>query len=654
MGARSAVTHPGGYAGAFLFVDLSRGEIRSEPLDAGFARRYLGGLGFGTRFFLEQLAPAFDGPDRRRNGFPDPVGPDNPFVLMAGPLTGAPMHAVARWTVGARSPLTGLWGEANVGGFFGAELKAAGYDGLVITGASSRPVYLHIEDGRGELRDAAALWGLDTYATEQALVTAAQTPAELGGHQPARGSRRPGQVLSIGPAGENLVRFACLVNHQGHVAGRTGMGAVWGAKRLKAIYVRGSRRLAPAHPDRLAVLRAELEEVYRESIVIEALRAFGTPTQWDIGAVMGDVPMRNWSQAVWDRFDDLGPLTYERKLAPRARTCFACGVRCKREVEISSGPFAFPRGPGPEYETLVSLGSLCLNSDIEAVARANDACNRLGLDTISCGATLAWAMTCRDAGILDPSDYGDTCPDWGDGAGTVEMVERIARREGLGALLGEGSALAAARVGGAAADCLTTVKGLEAPFHDARAFHGMGLAYAVSPRGACHMSGVGYWVESGGMYLPEIEALAEPVDGMTSAGKAALHAASQDYGTFFSSCAGFCNLGGMVLSATQAVAMVNHVTGFDYDLDEVTEVGRRVWYMKRGLSHLFGARAADDQLPPLLVTALEEGPTAGSTPDMSLMLREFYALRRLRPDGLPSQDALLEVGLDDLAELLGV
>ncbi len=632
------MTRPGGYAGALLYVDLSGGEIRSEPLDPEFARRHLGGQGFGTRLFLDHLL-AGCADSAGRVVLPDPLGPDNPFMLMTGPLTGAAMHATARWTVGARSPLTGLWGEANVGGFFGAELKAAGYDGVVITGSSPRPVYLRIEGGSAEILDGSALWGLDTFETEDTLVAAAE-------------GRRPGQVLSVGPAGENLVRFACLVHGRGHVAGRTGMGAVWGAKRLKAIYVRGDRRHSPSHPESLSKLREELREIYSESIVVDALRAFGTMSSWDVGAVLGDIPIGNWRRGEWEGVDDLGPLAYAEKLAPRSASCYGCGVRCKREVEVSAGPFTFARGPGPEYETVVGFGSLCLNQDLEAVARSNDLCNRLGLDTISCGSTIAFAMDCREHGLLQTLEHGAACPPWGDGHGIVSLIEQIARREGLGDALAEGSARMASLLGPAAEGHLSTVKGLESPYHDPRAFHGLALAYAVSPRGACHMSGVGYSVETGGMYVSDIPVLAEPGDGPTSEGKAALHVAGQDYGTFFAGCAGFCTLGGMVLDAGRAVAMVNHVTGFEYSLQELTELGRRVWYMKRALSQVFGARGVDDRLPTLMAAPLGDGPAQESSPDMELMLGEFQALRRLRPDGLLDPKMLAELGLADLAEIL--
>ncbi len=631
----------GGYAGRLLFVDLTRRRVEARPLDPTLVHDYLGGLGFGARLFLdlieEQLAAG--------RPLPEPLAPENPFLIMAGPLTGVRLNAVARWTVCARSPQTGLWGEANVGGFFGAELKVAGWDGIVVTGAAEAPVYLRIEDGTATLEDAGTCWGLDTYQTEDRL------HAELRGAEGAA-ARKPGQVLAIGPAGESLVRFASLVNHRGHVAGRTGLGAVWGAKKLKAVFVRGSGRVPVADPDSLAALRAELEPVYDESIAVAGLRTSGTAIHMDLGVMMGDIPMKNWRLTEWDEFDALGPLAYAERLLVGRSTCFACGVQCKREAQVTEGPFRFDRGPGPEYETIATFGTMCLNPDIEAVGRANDLCNRLGMDTISCGSTIAWALDCWDHGLLDAEATGGLELTWGNAAAIVRLAEAIGLRQGFGDLLAEGSERAAAQLGGGSEALLTTIKGLEAPMHDPRSCHGYALAYAVSPRGACHMASLDFPVESGGMYLEDVPELAAETDPLSPDGKALLNVVAQDYGMFFSSCAVFCNLGAMVLSADHAVRAVSAVTGLKLSLDDAMTVGRRLWYLKRGLSHLFGATAADDRLPALLATPLDGGPTAGSSPDLDSMLREFYQLRGLDETGLPRPEVLQGLGLGDLADLL--
>lgn len=327
-------------------------------------------------------------------------------------------------------------------------------------------------------------------------------------------------------------------------------------------------------------------------------------------------------------------------------------MRCKRRAEVKEGPFRSGPGPGPEYETVAGFGSLCLNTDLEAIGKANDLCNRLGLDTITCASAVAFALECHENGLISAAEADGLDLSWGNAESMIRLVEKIGRREGIGDLLAEGTERASASLGGGSEQFLTTVKGLEAPMHDPRWAHGFGLAYAISPRGACHMSGVEYPVEGGGMYIPEIPEMAAEITEMSSEGKAELNVAAQDFGTFFSSCAVFCNLGAMVLNATQAVEMVNHATGFDYTLEEVVGIGRRVWYLKRGLSNLFGARTEHDCLPIRLRTVLDEGPTEGSSPNMELMLQEFYRLRRLQPDGLPERSVLEEMGMHTLTDAL--
>jgi len=622
----------GGHTGSILYIDLTSGTREVRPLDLAFAREYIGGLGFGTKIFLDLIK---DSP-----GF-DPLSADNPFILMTGPLTGIRMNAVARWTVCSKSPLTGLWGECNIGGFFGAELKFAGYDGIVITGKADKPTYIYIDNDTVEIRGAQKYWGTDVYTANDEIIS---------DHKGK--SRKSGQVLTIGPAGENLVKFASIINNKGHAAGRTGMGAVWGAKKLKAIFVRGTGNLEVAYPDRLDSLRAELKDLYADTITIEGLRSFGTASHMDVGIISGDIPMKNWQQTDWELFEELGPIAYGDKILTGNRTCYACGVACKREAEVKGGPFKFEKGPGPEYETVATFGTMCLNPSMESIGKANDLCNRYGMDTITCGSTIAFAIECFENGLISEKDTDGLNLTWGNAKAIVEMTERIGKKEGFGAILSEGSAKAAAHIGGNAPEFLTTVKGLEAPMHDPRAAHGYALAYAVSPRGACHMASLDYLVEGGGMYLPEIPELADEITGMSSTGKAKLNCACQDFGMFFSNCAVFCNLGAMILNATQAVDMVNHVTGFDYSIQEVMHLGRRIWYLKRGLSNLFGARAEHDRLPKRLLTPLQTGPSRGSVPDMDLMLREFYGLRELNPNGVPTREILEEIGLPELAELL--
>jgi len=625
-------TDMGGYAGKILYVDLTSGRTEAKPLEPAFAREYIGGLGFGTRIFLDLI---------KKNPEFEALSGDNPFVLMTGPLTGMHMNGVARWTVGAKSPLTGLWGDANVGGFFGAKLKLAGYDGIVITGASAEPVYLYINDDRVELRDAKQYWGRDVYTVNDTMLSDLKAD-----------STKPGQVLTIGPAGEKLVRFASLINNKGHAAGRTGMGAVWGAKKLKAIYATGTGKLAIAHPEKLKTLRAELKDLYEESIGISAINAAGTATHMDVGVLLGDIPIKNWQMTDWELIDELGPATIEEKIFAGNRTCYGCGVACKKEAEVKDGPFKTKKGPGPEYETIATFGTMCLNPSIESVAKANETCNRFGMDTISCGSTIAFAIECFENGLISEKDTDGLSLTWGNSEAIVAMAEKIGKKEGFGAVLAEGSERAARQIGIAkASEFLTTVKGLEAPMHDPRNAHGFGLAYAVSPRGACHQASLTFEVEGGAMFIPEIPGLTDDLpEG--SEGRAKLNIACQDYGMFFSNCAIFCNLGGMPLNSTHAINMVNYVTGFDYELPEILKIGRRLWYMKRGLTNLFGAGTEDDRLPKRLMTPMDMGPTEGSVPDMEMMLREFYEMRGMNENGVPRREVLEEFEMSELAELL--
>ncbi|MGM0453537.1 MAG: aldehyde ferredoxin oxidoreductase family protein [Thermodesulfobacteriota bacterium] len=622
----------GGYAGTILYVDLTSGKIDKHPLDMTFARAHIGGMGFGARIYFDLI---------RDNADFDALSPENPFVLMTGPLTGMKMDGAARWAVGTKSPLTGFWGDSNVGGFFGARLKFAGYDGIVMTGKAERPVYLFIENDTVEIRDAGAYWGLDTYETNDCMVADLKPEGKRGG-----------QVLCIGPAGENHIRYAALLNNKRHAAGRAGMGAVWGAKNLKAVYVNGNQSLEVAEPEKLKALKHELKSVYEESIFIDALRASGTPAHIDVGVLAGDVPMKNWQMSEWDAIDDIGPTAIEEKIHAGHKTCFGCGVACKKDAEVKEGKYRMPKGPAPEYETVATFGSMCLNADIESIAKANEICNRAGMDTITCGSTIAFAIDCFENGVINEADTDGLQLTWGNSEAIVALTEKIAGNQGFGAVLAEGSARAAQRIGNNAEAFLTTVKGMEAPMHDPRSAHGYALAYGVSPRGACHEASLDFNVESGAMLVPEIEALAEDYEEMSSDRRAQLNVACQDYGMFFSNCAIFCNLGATPLNATQAVAAVNLVTGFDYTLDEVLAIGKQLWYLKRGLTNLFGARAKDDRLPERLLTVLEDGPTAGSVPETEKMLTEFYDLRGLDADGIPKKEILVDIGLSDLAELL--
>lgn len=646
-----------GYCGRLLAVDLTARRVEERALPDEAARLYIGGSGLAARLFFDAVAPALRAARRRPADYPDPLGPDNPLIIMTGPLTGTRLVAAARWAVAARSPLTGIWGECNVGGSFGAELKSCGYDGIVIVGRAAAPAYLLIAGGRASLEPAGDLWGRDCYETEDALAAR---------HGAAGAGRRP-RTMCIGPAGENLVRFACIMHDKHHAAGRTGLGAVMGAKRLKAVVAQAAPRAgaaagptagaaphnapapygapAPADPAALDALVAALRARAADSMIIKTLTETGTIASMDLGSLIGDVPVKNFSRGAWDGFERLTVDAYGRHLVGTS-TCYGCPVGCFRKVDAAALGHVLKGAPGAEYETLAMFGANLLIDDLPAILVAGEVANRLGLDTISAGATIAFAYEAADRGLLDRLAAG-----WGDPRRLVELLADIAHRRDAGALLADGSAALARRIGDGAEAFLCAVKGLEAPAHDPRAAHGLGIAYASSPRGACHMQSLMFGMEMTGFLAPEAGI---DYDGnqQSSAGKGALNKAAQDLDCVFGQSALLCHLGGNVYRPGDLVAALNAVTGLGLTLADVLECGARIWHLKRGIGNLYGMGRADDRLPPRLVEPLSEGGAADSTPDMEAMLAEWYQARGLDPDGRPRRDVLEGLGLAPLAALL--
>lgn len=643
-----------GYCGKLLRVDLETGSFVDVPLSPEIARQYIGGSGLAAHFFLEEVAPCLEAAASRHGplagrpdpavGHPDPLGPENPLIFMTGPLSGMRLPTAARFTVSARSPLTGIWGESNVGGFFGPELKFAGYDGVIVIGRAAAPVYLLLDRGRPSLEAAAALWGKDTYEVSDVL--AARHTGE--------GLRRP-QSLVIGPAGENLVRFASINHGKHHSAGRTGMGAVMGAKKLKAVVVRGEgTSIAAADPEGLKALAGVLLARAEESMMIKTLSETGTIASMDLGGAIGDVPVDNWRRGEWDGLMSLGTAFYGDHLTGTA-TCFACPTGCFRKVTVSSLGRELKDAAGAEYETLAMLGANLLIDDLPAVQVAGDICNRLGLDTISAGATLAYAYEAADKGLLDCLAGGGTDRlkgAWGDAARLSELLEDIGFRRGIGAELAEGSAALARKIGRPEAeDFLVAVKGLEAPAHDPRAAHGMGIAYATGNRGACHMSAMTFNLELTGYVSPEVGLDYDGVQ-QVSAGKGILHKAAEDFGCVFGQAAVLCHLGGIIYTGDDVLAAINAATGFGYTMGELLQCGARIWHLKRAIGNLYGVRRADDRLPSRLLEVFEDGGAAGSVPDMGLMLAEWYEARGLDQSGMARPEVLEELGLGRVSSLL--
>ncbi len=614
-----------GYAGRFLRVDLTEGRCSPFTVENDRLRKFIGGSSLGAKLFLD--------------GYPldaDPLAPESPLMVMTGPMVGSGFPGTSRFAVCAKSPLTGIWGESACGGTFGPELKKAGYDGIVITGRAEKPVVLSIVEGEAKLTDASGLWGRDIYETTDLL-----KEADKGA-----------KTLVIGPAGENLVRFAAIGNDKGHFVGRTGLGAVMGAKRLKAISVRGEGKLAKADEARFRELHREAVQQIKDSALAGSLHAMGSDANMDLGMINGDVPVKNWS--VGEDFDLSSALsgpTLSETYLTRAHACTHCPVACKRVVRVPDGPFQTEEGPGPEYETCGAFGTMIMNSNLAGVIKANELCNRLGMDTISCGSAIAWAMELFEKGTLTVKETDGLDLAWGNMESVLALLPRIARREGFGDLLAQGSLAAARKIGGNAVDAVVHVKGLDLPMHDPRGFHGMGLAYMMSNRGACHLQHAVLATEQGMASWPQLFPMKDDYKGTTSEGKAELVFHSENYGILGNSLS-ICHYLTDCLKPETIRDAFNAITGFGLDFDGLMACGARDWTLKRGINNLLGVTEKDDVLPKRIMTPLKEGAGAGSVPDVEKLKREYYALRGLDERGFPREEKLRELGLDDLRERL--
>jgi len=616
----------GGYAGKILEVNLTSGKISKTSVDDETLRKFIGGSGLAAKLFLDRVSPQVA-----------PLSPQNTLFIMTGPLQGTNLPGSGRFNISAKSPLTNIWGEGNCGGTFGPELKFAGWDGIIIEGASDKPVYLFIDDDKVEIRDASDLWGKDSYETIDMVTD------KIGGGRKVK-------VLAIGQAGENLVKYAAIIHDKADAIGRCGLGAVMGSKKLKAIVVRGRGKASIAMPEDYNKARREALDVIKDSAVAQSLHSMGTDASLPLGMMTGDVPSKNWSLGEnLEGSEALGGPTYSEKYLTKTHACYACPIACKRVCQVKEGPYKGEEQAGPEYETCCAFGTLVMNNDLAAVIKINEMCNRYGLDTISCGSTIAFAIDCFEHGVITEDDTQGIKLTWGNMESVFRMVEKVARREGFGDVLAEGSRAAAKKIGRNAADFAVEVKGLEAPMHDPRGYHGMGLAYAMSNRGACHLQHMDLFVEQGQVAYPEIVGLKDDYEGQTSEGKAEMTMICENLGMVCSS-AVLCVFAMACLKANDLVEFLRTTTGFGYSLDELMECGERVWLLKRGLNNLMGITAADDRLPKKILVPVNEGAAAGSVPDIESMRKEYYGLRKLNANGYPSREKLESIGLADLAK----
>ncbi len=599
--------------GKLLVVDLTSGHIEDEPLNEDYARQFIGGSGLAARYLYDSLDPNLE-----------PLHPANPLFFMTGPLTGTRAPSCGRFVVCARSPLTGLWGEANSGGFFGPEVRFAGYDGIVIKGQSPQPVYLHIADGQAALCDARHLWGKGAYETQEAI------REEVGDAKT--------RVACIGPAGENLVKYAAIMSDKGRAAGRTGMGTVMGSKNLKAVAVRGNGQVPLADEERFTAVVREILSILKDDSLTEALRVTGTAGTLDYLMLLGSPPNCYFTEGEFPEAEALSGSMMAETILTGHSTCYGCPVACGREVEVKEGKYKLAKTKGPEYETVAALGTMLLIDDLPAVTYLGHLCDDYGLDTISTGSTIAFAHYLFESGVIGPAETGGLALRWGDPDTVAELIGMIAQREGFGDALAEGSRRLGQRYG--AEELAVQVNGLETGMHDPRAFSAMALVYATSPIGASHNQSDMYWVESG----RSMEELGIPfTNRLEDAGKGSLVARHQDWRSF-------CNA--LIVCyfsnapAQSYIDLLAAATGWEVTADDVLLVGERIWNLKRAYNNRLGLTRADDTLPKLLLQPLPEGGSQGHVPDLGLMLKEYYQARGWDWEtGKPRWEKLEELGL---------
>jgi aldehyde:ferredoxin oxidoreductase len=611
---------PYGYNGKTLRVDLTNENIKEEQPPEEWYRAYLGGMGAISYHLLKEAPPGID-----------PLSPENILILAPGVITGAPFSGSGRNAVGGKSPLTGGFGEADAGGYWGAELKHAGFDQIVFEGAAEEPLWLWVSDGKAELRDASKLWGLQVADCEDGM-------REEVGDDRAR-------TALIGPSGESLSRLACVINDLNHVAGRSGTGAVMGSKRLKGVAVRGHNPPELADPDRVREMAQGLAKQVRENP--SGLSLYGTGAVMDAYAETGNLPTRNFRDGEFWEVTEIDAIAVKNKYRVGMGTCYACAVACKKEVELKEPYEVEARYGGPEYETLAALGSDCGVSNLAAICKANEFCQRYGLDTIGTGTTIAFAMECYEEGIITPEMTGGIDLKFGNAEAMLQVLELIGKREGIGDLLAEGTMRAAERLGGGAESFAVHVKGQELPMHEPRLKRGLGLGYAVSPTGADHCHNLHDTIMTG-------ENLARlrpfgifnevPVESL-GGDKARMYKYWAEMRVLANS---LCICQFPPWSFTDYVELVRAVTGWDTTLFELVKVAQRALNLARIFNIREGFTSSDDWLPsrmfqPQTSGALSE--TAVVPEELRNVIDLYYQMMGWDGDGIPRTGALYELGI---------
>lgn len=606
-----------GYMGKILKIDLTTGKTSTRTFDEKYVRKYLGGQGFVVEIVYHAMPKGAD-----------PLGPQNVLAMAGGVFDGFPVGTGGKVAWAAKSPATGTLAESIMGGSIGPELRHAGYDALEIVGKADKPSYIYIEDDKVEINEAADLWGKDTRAVPETL------------------KKRHGwdvKVACIGVAGEKLSKIACI-DCDDRQAGRAGLGAVMGSKNLKAVVIRGTRDLEPAEPKKLLEIALRYQKIY------ETAPSFIEDTKYGTGEFLGWVnkekgvfPTRNWQEGYFKEREGIDPYSWAPKYVTKNKACFACTKPCGKLFEVKSGKFAGVAIDGIEYETLYSLGGACGNSDVESVAKANELCDLLGMDTISAGVTVGFAMELMQRGIITEKEVGFKLT-WDNASDAVPwMIEMMGNRKGFGDILADGVKVAAKKIGKGAERYAIHTKGMEPPAYDVRGMKGHGLAYMTSTRGACHLRA--------GFYAPELVGKFwkwEGIDRFSTVNKGFMVSQTENFMCVYDS-VGLCKFSRGFFLIAKLPEVIEAITGLKFTEEELLKIGERIHNMKGNFNAREGVTRKDWLLPPrILEDPIPDGPSKGSkisVDEMNLMLDDYMKARGWTNDGVPTPEKLKELDI---------
>lgn len=609
-----------GYWNKIIRVNLTKKEYSVESLNEELLRKFIGGSGLGAKLLYDEVDASVD-----------PLAPRNKIFFMTGPFCGTNVPTSGRHSAVTKSPLTGIFAESDIGGSWGFELKKAGYDGIIIEGKANNPVIINIDDSNIEIKNAEHIWGKDTYETDKILKE--QLSSNI-------------QIMSIGPAGERLVKYAAIMTDgkDGRALGRCGIGAVMGSKNLKAIVVKGSKKVQIFDKDNLIKSIKNTVPGIKEATI--NMNKYGTSGGVIGHESYGNFPLKNWGMGRWpEGVEKISGQRMAETILIGNYHCKTCIIGCGRKIKIVEGAYKGVDGAGPEYETIGTLGGMCLINNLEAIAYGNELCNRYGMDTITTGSVIAFVMELYEKGIITKGDTGGIETRFGNEQAMIELIKMIGERKGFGKVLGEGVRKIAEEIGGMAPEYAMHVKGLELPAHDPRAYNGVALSYATSNRGACHLAGFTHGFEKV-FAIPEL-GYAKPHNRHLVDGKAEFVVKMQNLMGIFDSLkvCKFMLIGGLKINTL--VDWIRYVIGWqDYTFDELMLTGERIFNIKRMFNIKCGISRKDDMLPMRFLTCKREGPDLViNLPHLGKMLSDYYEYRKWSEEGIPEESKLKELDL---------